>query len=428
MERHFMTTDARPPRLHYAWIVAAVTFTTILVVAGVRASPGILVVPLEAEFGWSRATISLAIGISILLHGAIGPFSAALMNRYGVTRMMLFALAMIAVGVSVTPFMTQSWQLVLLWGVMVGAGAGALANVLAVTIAARWFSKHRGFVTGLMLSGTATGQLLFLPLLAIIATAHGWRMVSITVAAASLVLLPLVFLLMRDRPEDVGLLPLGDTKPSPAEPPAAANPIRAALGALVEALRSRDYRLLALSFFICGASTNGLIGTHLIPACFDHGIPEVAAASLLASMAIFNLIGTTGSGWLSDRFDNRMLLSIYYGLRGISLIILPYSFDSFYSLSMVVVFYGLDWFATVPPTVKITTRIFGREKAPIMFGWLMCIHQIGGFGAAFAAGAMRMELGTYLQAFLLSGLLCMVGAVVVLMIGFKPAGTQARAA
>lgn len=424
-----MTADARPPRLHYAWIVAAVTFTTILVVAGVRASPGILVVPLESEFGWSRSTISLAIGISILLHGAIGPFSASLMNRYGVSRMMLYALLLIATGVSLTPFMTQSWQLVLLWGCMVGAGAGAIANVLAVTIAARWFTTHRGLVTGLMLSGTATGQLLFLPLLAVISAAYGWRMVSITVAVAAFVLLPLVYFLMRDRPEDVGLLPLGDTEPQPREPvKAQGNAFGEAIGNLKEGLRSRDYRLLAISFFICGASTNGLIGTHLIPACFDHGIPEVAAASLLASMAIFNLIGTTGSGWLSDRFDNRVLLSIYYGLRGISLIILPYSFDSFYSLSMVVVFYGLDWFATVPPTVKITTRLFGREKAAVMFGWLMCIHQIGGFSAAFMAGTMRMELGTYLQAFLVSGLLCMVAAIVVMMIGVKPVRSEAAAA
>ncbi len=423
-----MTADVRQPRLHYAWIVAAVTFTTILVVAGVRASPGILVVPLETEFGWSRSTISLAIGISILLHGAIGPFSASLMNRYGVRRMMLSALLLIATGVSLTPFMTQSWQLVLLWGCMVGAGAGAIANVLAVTIAARWFTRHRGLVTGLMLSGTASGQLLFLPLLALISVTQGWRMVSVTVAVAAFVLLPLVYFLMRDRPEDVGLLPLGDTKPAPREPVAQGNAFGEALGNLAEAMRSRDYRLLALSFFICGASTNGLIGTHLIPACFDHGIPEVAAASLLASMAIFNLIGTTGSGWLSDRFDNRVLLSIYYGLRGISLIILPYSFDSFYSLSMVVVFYGLDWFATVPPTVKITARLFGREKAPVMFGWLMCIHQIGGFSAAYLAGAMRMELGTYLQAFMVSGLMCMAGAIVVLLIGAKPVPAAPRAA
>lgn len=411
---------AASSRFHYAWVVAAVTFATILIVAGVRSSSGMLVVPLENEFGWSRATISFAIGISIFLHGAMGPFSASFMNRYGVRRMMLFALAMIGTGVAITPYMTQSWQFVVLFGFLVGGGAGALANVLAVTIAARWFTQHRGLVTGLMLSGTATGQMLFLPVLAIVLSNYGWRMVSVSVAVAALTLLPLVYFLMRDRPSDMGLLPLGDKEPGPPEPPAQSNAIGATFACLREGLASRDYLLLAASFFICGFSTNGLMGTHLIPACLDYGIAEVMAAGMLASMAIFNLIGTTGSGWLSDRFDNRMLLSIYYGLRGISLVILPFSFDNFYSLSIVVIFYGLDWFATVPPTVKITTQLFGREKAPVMFGWLMCIHQIGGASAAYIAGAMRMELGTYLQAFILSGLLCMVGAIIVLMIGVKP--------
>lgn len=415
---------AASSRFHYAWVVAAVTFATILIVAGVRSSSGMLVVPLENEFGWSRATISLGIGISIFLHGAMGPFSASLMNRYGVRRMMLFALAMIGIGVAITPFMTQSWHFVLLFGLLVGSGAGALANVLAVTIAARWFSKHRGLVTGLMLSGTATGQMLFLPVLAIVLSTYGWRMVSISVAVAALTLLPLVYFLMRDRPSDMGLLPLGDKEPGPPEPTGKTNAISATFACLREGLKSRDYLLLAASFFICGFSTNGLMGTHLIPACLDYGIAEVMAAGMLASMAIFNLIGTTGSGWLSDRFDNRMLLSIYYGLRGISLIILPFSFDNFYTLSIVVIFYGLDWFATVPPTVKLTTQMFGREKAPVMFGWLMCIHQIGGASAAYIAGAMRMELGTYMQAFMLSGLLCMVGAVIVLMIGVKPVRQQ----
>lgn len=419
-------------RLHYAWIVAAVTFLTMLVAAGVRATPGILVVPLESEFGWPRATISLAIGLAILLQGAFGPFAAALMNRYGVKRMMLFALSAIGFGVALTPFMTQSWHMVLLWGVLVGAGSGTVANVLAVTVATRWFTAHRGLVTGILLTSTATGQLVFLPALAMILASYGWRTVSMTVAIAALLLLPLVLVFMRDRPQDIGLQPLGETaeEAQRPDPPSKANPVHAALSALAEGVRNRDYMLLAASFFVCGASTNGLIGTHLIPACIDHGISEVTAASMLASMAIFNFIGTTASGWLSDRYDNRMLLFIYYFLRGISLMILPYSFDTIYGLTLVVVFYGLDWFATVPPTVKITTRLWGREKAPIMHGWLMCIHQIGGASAAFFAGALRMELGTYMQAFIISGMMCIAGAIVVLLItseagGGKPAAVPA---
>lgn len=401
---------------HYAWIVAAVAFLTMITAAGVRSSPGILVVPLENEFGWSRSVISFAISINLLLYGATGPFAAALMNRFGVRRMMLFALVMMGTGVALTPFMQQSWHMVVLWGCLVGLGAGTTANVLAVTVAARWFTTHRGLVTGLMMTATAAGQLIFLPSLAWIATEAGWRMVSVAVAAVALAILPLVYFFMRDWPQDIGLAPYGETKVEKPRQPSRANPVSIAFAALAEGLRSRDFMLLAASFFICGASTNGLIGTHLVPACMDAGLPMVTGASMLAAMALFNFIGTTGSGYLSDRVDNRLLLAIYYSLRGLSLILLPFSFTSLYSMSIFVVFYGLDWFATVPPTVKITTRLFGKEKAPIMFGWLMCGHQIGGASAAFFAGTMRMELGTYMEAFMLSGAMCLLGAIVVLLI------------
>lgn len=421
-----MTRSLRLP--HYAWIVAFIAFSTMIVAAGIRSSPGLLVVPLEKEFGWPRTTISFAIGINILLYGATGPFIAALMQRFGVTRMMMFALAMLGTGVGLTPFMQQSWHMVLLWGIIVGCGAGTVANVLAVTVATRWFTKHRGLVTGLMMSATATGQLIFLPLLASVQSAFGWRFVSITLATCALALLPVVFLFMRDWPSQLGLAPVGETEIKQPPPPPTQNPVAIAFGALRDGLASRDYLLLALSFFICGASTNGLMGTHLIPACIDAGIPEITAASMLASMAVFNFMGTTASGWLSDRVDNRVLLSIYYSLRGISLLILPFSFDNFYSLGIFVAFYGLDWFATVPPTVKITARLFGRERAALMFGWLMCVHQLGGATAAFGAGALRMELGTYLQAFMISGTMCLVGAIVVLLIGLKPMTREERAA
>ena len=412
---------------HYAWIVAVVAFMTMLVAAGIRATPGLLMVPLETEFGWPRSIISLAVGLNILLYGATGPFAAALMNRFGVRNMMLFALSMMGTGVALTPFMQQSWHMVLLWGVVVGMGAGTTANVLAVTVATRWFSKHRGLVTGLMMSATATGQLVFLPGLALVLSAAGWRTVSATVACVALGMLPLVFLFMRNWPQDIGLAPYGETVVEKPVQPSRGNFIHQTLGALAEGLKSRDYLLLAGTFFICGFSTNGLIGTHLIPACIDAGIGEVMAASVLASMAIFNFLGTTGSGWLSDRYDNRVLLSIYYGLRGISLIILPFSFVSFYGLTLFAVFYGLDWFATVPPTVKLVTRMYGKERAPVMFGWLMCIHQLGGASAAYSAGALRMELGTYLQSFVLSGVLCLVAAIIALMIRIEPEAREPRA-
>ena len=391
---------------------------TLLVAAGLRATPGVLIVPLESEFGWSRATISFAIGINIFLYGLIGPFAVAVMDRFGLRRTVLTALACISLGVALTPLMTRPWQLVVLWGFVVGTGSGATALVLGATVVARWFAARRGLVMGMLTASTATGQLVFLPILAILAENFGWRAVSLTVAAAALALIPIVAFLMRDRPQDLGLAPYGA---GPMEITAAArrqNPAAIAVLALRDGLRSRDFWLLAGSFFICGASTNGLIGTHLIPACLDHGIPQVTSASLLAAMGIFDLVGTTLSGWLSDRWSNRALLAWYYGLRGLSLIYLPFAFDlSLYGLSLFAVFYGLDWIATVPPTVRLATKTFGAERGPIMFGWIAAAHQLGAALAAFAAGVLRANLGTYLEAFLLSGLLCLIAASLVLLIG-----------
>jgi len=407
---------------HYAWIVAAVTFATLLMAGGIRGSPGILVVPLETEFQWSRATISFAVGVNICMYGLIGPFAAALMESFGLRRTMLGALALIGTGVLITPAMQQSWQLVLLWGVVVGAGTGVTASVLAATVATRWFATQRGFVIGLLTSAAAAGQLVFLPLLAAITVTYGWRWMAFTLATVAFALIPLVALLMRDRPEDLGLTPYG-SKAAIGEQrtkPAIGNPMRTAFNALGTGLRSRDFWLIGGSLFICGASTNGLIGTHLIPACIDHGIPEVTGASLLAAMAAFNFVGATGSGWLSDRIDPRALLVAYYGLRGLSLVYLPFAFVSFYGMSIFAVFYGLDWIATIPPTIRITASSFGQERAAIMYGWLLVLHQIGGAMAAFVAGALRADLGTYMQAFILSGTLCLLAAVMVLFIGSKP--------
>jgi len=417
---------ARASRLHYAWIVVGVTFVTLLVAAGLRATPGVLIVPLETEFGWSRATISFAVGVNIFLYGLIGPFAAAVMDRFGIRRTMLLALALIAVGVALTPLMTQPWQLVLLWGVVVGVGSGATALVLGATVVSRWFAVNRGLIMGILTASTATGQLIFLPFLASLASHYGWRSVSLTVAAVAIALLPVVALLMRDRPADLGLAPFGAPVGAIAAPQRHGNPAATALLALRDGLRSRDFWLLAGSFFVCGASTNGLIGTHLIPACLDHGIPEVTGATLLAAMGVFDLVGTTASGWLSDRVSNRALLAWYYGLRGLSLLYLPYAFDlSFYGLSLFAMFYGLDWIATVPPTVRLAAQAFGAARGPIMFGWIGAAHQLGAAAAAFAAGMIRVELGAYTAAFMASGLLCLSAAVMVMLIGRGRGGIAA---
>jgi len=406
------------PRLHYAWIVVAVVFVTMLVGAGTRSAPSILIVPLETEFGWSRATISFAIAVGIFLYGMLGPFAAAIMDRFGIRRTVMGALAFIAAGVALTTLMTETWQLVLLWGVVVGSGTGFIALVMASMIATRWFTARRGLVMGVLTASTATGQLVFLPLFAKLTESEGWRSVSITLACIAAAMILPVWFFLRDKPSDVGLLPFGAEPGDPLPEKFTGNPFRRALAALAAGLRSRDFWLLGGSFFICGVSTNGLIGTHLIPACLDHGIPEVAAAGLLATMGILDFFGTTGSGWLSDRFDARKLLCWYYGLRGLSLLYLPYSFDfTFYGLSLFAVFYGLDWIATVPPTVKLASKSFGEENVGIYFGWISAAHQLGAASAAWVAGLMRVDLGDYFLAFTLAGGLCILASVMVLFVG-----------
>ena len=378
---------------------------------------GVLIVPLEHAFGWDAATISIAMSVSLFLFGFMGPFAGAAMQTLGVRKTVLFALTLLVIAVGLSSFMTTPWQLILTWGLLVGIGTGSMAQVLSATIANRWFVKNRGLVIGLLSASTATGQLVFLPELAAVATHFGWRWVIYIVAAVAALAIPLIYWLMPERPADLGLAAYGASAGETTVAPASRNPIVTAFAALSRASRSRDFWLLFGTFYVCGLSTNGLVGTHLIAACFDHGIPEVTAAGLLAMMGFFDLFGTTASGWLSDRWSNRWLLFWYYGLRGLSLLYLPYSGYTFYGLSIFAVFYGLDWLATVPPTVRLTNDIFGRQDAPIIFGWIFTGHQIGAATAAFGAGFLRTELDSYVQAFLVAGLACAASALMALMIG-----------
>jgi sugar phosphate permease len=406
-------------KLHYAWIVAGVTFVALMVSAGIRATPGVILVPLEHEFGWSRATTSSAVSLGLLLYGLMGPFCAAIAQRVGIRRTMSFALLLLAAAVLLATRVREPWQLILLWGLFVGAGAGTVATVMGAVVVNRWFSARRGVVLGALTASTATGQLVFLPILARLAEAHGWRSALYLVGGAAALAVPIALLFVRERPADVGLAPYGEDAAAPAPPPPRrGSPAAVAVATLARASRSRDFWLLAGTFFVCGASTNGLIGTHLIPACVDHGIPEVQAAGMLALMGIFDLFGTTGSGWLSDRWDSRWLLFTYYGLRGLSLVFLPHALhEQGAGLSLFTVFYGLDWIATVPPTVRLATDAFGREDAPIVFGWVMAAHQVGAGVAALGAGVIRTEMGAYRLAFMTSGFLCLVAAGMALAIG-----------
>jgi MFS family permease len=404
--------------IHYGWAMVGVTFLTALIAAGTVGAPGVFIVPLQKEFGWTTAEISSALSIRFILFGLMAPFAAALMNRYGLRNVALVAQLVVVSGLLASLMMTQVWQLMLLWGVVIGLGTGMTALVLGATIAARWFVARRGLVVGILTASVATGQLVFLPLLASLTEQYGWRFALSLVCIMLVISALLVLLVMRDRPSDVGQRPFGDegTEPLPAPPPNNTPIMAAALGALRDAAKTRVFWILFGTFFVCGASTNGLVQVHMIPMCLDFGIPQVQAAGLLAVMGIFDFFCTIISGWLSDRYDNRYLLFWYYGLRGLSLLFLPFTDFSFYGLSLFAVFYGLDWIATVPPTVRLTAQRFGAERANLVFGWIFAGHQLGAGVAAFGGGLSRTVYESYLPAFFVAGALCIVAALIVLAI------------
>jgi MFS family permease len=406
----------RPFGQNYAFVVVAVVFLSLLASAGLRATPGVLILPLEQAFGWGRDVISFAAGLGIFLYGLVGPFAAALMQRFGIKRTLVGALLLMSASSAVSSFMSEPWHLMMTWGVLSGLGSGCVAIVLGATVVNRWFVTNRGFVMGLLTASTATGTLLLVPGLAAIAETGGWRPVVLTMAAVMAAIVPFVLVFLPERPADIGLVPYGANGDWTPPSQSARDPLAVALGGLARAARHRDFWLLFATFFICGFTTNGLVGTHLIALCGDNGIPEVRAAGLLAVMAIFDLLGTTGSGWLTDRYDPRWLLFMYYGLRGLSLVYLPFSDFSIYGLSVFAVFYGLDWIATVPPTLRLTTEVFGDRDAPVIFGWIAAGHQMGAASAAFFAVYMRTLQGDYLQAFVIAGSTGVIAAVLALMI------------
>ncbi|MEI9890808.1 MAG: MFS transporter [Caulobacteraceae bacterium] len=401
----------------YALVVAAVVFLALLAAAGLRATPGVLLTPIQKDMHWNTGVVSLAAAIGICLYGLTGPFAAALMQSLGVRKVLVGAMIGMAASMALSTLVTAPWQLVLTWGVLGGLASGCVAGALSATITNRWFVKHRGLVMGTLTASTSTGQLVFLPALAAIAGSAGWRASVLVVSAAALLVAPLILWLLPEKPSVVGLVPYGADPSVWREPePLHANPLKAALLTLAEAAKSGNFWLLFGTFFVCGFTTNGLVGVHMISLCGDHGMPEVAAAGLLATMGVLDLVGTTGSGWLTDRYDPRKLLFIYYGLRGLSLICLPFSDFSLPSLSLFAVFYGLDWIATVPPTLRLTNDTFGDRKAPIVFGWISAGHQLGAATAAAGAGALRTAQGSYLEAFVIAGGVGVLAAVASLMI------------
>ncbi|MER7625630.1 MFS transporter [Streptomyces sp. NPDC126503] len=416
----------RTPRVHRAWFVAAVTFVTIIGAAAFASLPGLLIEPLHQEFRWSRGTIGFAVSVNLALYGLTAPFAAALMDRFGIRRVVAAALTVIALGSLLTVWMTAAWQLVLYWGVLVGLGSGSMALAFAATVTNRWFVARRGLVTGILTAAGASGQLVFLPLLSWLVEDHGWRPASVTVALSALAVVPFVWFLLRDHPADVRLTPYGGEyvpKPAPARGAA-----RRAVTVLLKAARTGPFWLLAGSFAICGASTNGLVRTHFAPAAHDHGMPLTAAAGLLAVIGVFDVVGTIASGWFTDRFSARRLLAVYYALRGVSLLFLPMLLAPSVHPPMIffIVFYGLDWVATVPPTIALCREQYGDDSA-IVFGWVLASHQVGAAVVAFAGGVARDVFGTYDPVWYASGALCAAAALMALVIRRPRADTPALA-
>jgi MFS family permease len=407
-------------RGHPAWWVAGVTFLALVGAAGFRAVPGVLMEPLQAEYGWSVTTISLAVAVNMALYGLTAPFAAALMERFGIRPVVVTALVVVAAGSGLTVFMTASWQLVLCWGVLVGLGTGSMALALVATVTGRWFVARRGLVSGVLTAGGAAGQLVFLPLIAVVAEGSGWRAAALGVSVVALAVVPLVLLMLRERPRDLGVAPYGGT-PADDVDPVRAGAGRLAVRALTDAARTKPFWYLAAGMMICGATTMGLIQPHFIPAAHDHGMPQTVAAGLLALVGLFDIAGTIASGWLTDRFDPRVLLLVYYVLRGASLAALPALFGPDIQANMVafIVFYGLDWVATIPPTMALTREIFGA-RAPVVFGWIFASHQVGAAAMALVAGVVRDTVGAYDLAWQVGGALCLLAGGLSLMVRREP--------
>jgi MFS family permease len=412
---HRRLAKACSGRLHYAWITLAVVFCAMLAGVGVRAAPGVMIVPLQQAFGWDVSTISGAVSLNIILLGATGPFLTGLMQVIGLKRTMIGCLTILMAGTALSTFMHHPWQLFLTWGLMVGIGSGAGAVGFAGAVANRWFIERAGLAMGLLTSANAAGQLIFLPLLALLVQHFGWQGVSITLTAVIALTIPMVMLLLPESPAAIGLPAFGGRTVVPL-PAYVGNPFTVAFTALGRASKSMDFWLLCLTFGICGFSTNGLINTHLIAYCADNGIAPVNGASILAVIGMFSLIGSTASGWLCDRYSPRVLLFWYYGLRGLSLVVVPFSGFDAVSLAIFSVFYGLDWVATGPATFALTNEVFGRRDAPVIVSWIFAAHQVGGALAAFGGGMVRSLSGSYLMAFIASGIACLMASMLVLRV------------
>lgn len=413
-------------RFHYSWIILVLVFFSIIVAGIIRSSSGVFVLPFEQGFGWSRGEISLAFGVSLFMYGIAGPFIGAFIQILGIKRMMVLSMSTLIIGLFLSLFMTQTWQLLLLWGFMIGLGSSLFLTVLSPYIANTWFVKRRGLAVGILTASTATGQLILLPVLASVIEMYNWKIAILIIMALAFIMTILLFIFMKNSPNDMGIRPYGEDRyeVDADSRELSKNPLKLAIAPLLEAIKVKEFWMLAGSFFICGLSTSGLIGTHFIAYCVGFGFAAVTAASLLSLMGVFDLIGTTFSGWLSDRVDNRWLLFWYYLLRGASLIMLPFALSngSILLLAIFSIFYGLDWIATVPPTINISRQLFGLRNSVVIYGWIFTFHQLGAFVASYGAGVLFQSYSTYTGAFIGAGGMCILATLFVIVIPKKTNG------
>ena len=398
-------------------MIAGVTFLTLICAAAFRSTTSIMFMPLEMEFGWSRELTSSALSVNLLVYGLTAPFAATLMERFSPKRVAVVALVLVALGTGLTVGMTQPWQLMLYWGVFVGLGTGCLALVCGSLVANRWFTTQRGLITGIFSAAYATGQLIFLPSLTAVVMNQGWRIASLVVAIFAAAVIPIFVIVFKNSPEEVGESPFGGER-TISTGGAAPRTARQTLAVLFQSFGKPAFWILAGTFFVCGWTTNGLIGAHFIPAAHDHGMPEGTAAGLLAVVGIFDFVGTILSGWLTDRVNPVLLLVFYYGLRGLALFTVPFVLGPTVEppLLFFIVFYGLDWIATVPPTIELCRRYFGAAQSPAVYGWVFASHMVGAAIAAAFAGAIREAQGSYFIAWVTAAVLCLVAAGSVLLL------------
>ena len=407
-------SQSAPSRIYYGWIVVAITALTLLIVAGVRSAPGVFLVPLQQDTGWHTSEISFAVAIGLVMLGASGPLSGNLVNNLGPRRIMLIGLLLIVVSMGLSYYIRATWQLDLLWGVISGVGTGIISSILGPTVANRWFLTRRSFVVGIFGASTSAGQLIFFPALIGLVGILGWRMSSVLLAVISAANILPVLIFLRDQPADMGLRPYGAVGDLPPSATAIDRSV------MQKAIRSSEFWLLAITFFVCGATSNGLIGTHFIKHAGEHGVTPGVAAGLMSLMGAMNFVGTLASGWLTDKYDPRKLLCAYYGFRGLSLLFLPFVTTTF-GLSVFAVLFGLDYIATVPPTTALVADKFGRKNVGVVYGWVFCSHQIGAAMATWLGGIARDTFGNYGLAFLVAGVIAVLAGLLALRINRQSA-------